>query len=155
MVFPNNPAYSLIKNVSTSDPEKRAEQERKESKKFRTFLDFCREQSIAFTDTDKVMFNLKTSKDLHFLMKNFMDTKANVMDHQAGSRYSKPSNLNFNKQGGLSRLLNEEEMIQAFKKVIDDKLKVPMSRKMKKKLMNEVTVTEADLDRELLGNQGD
>lgn len=34
-------------------------------------MEFCREQGIAFTDTDKVMYNLQTSKKLHYILKKF------------------------------------------------------------------------------------
>ena len=58
-MFPKNPAYSYVKKASTSDTAAAmAFREAQENKKNQSFLEFCREQSIAFTDTDKVMYNL-------------------------------------------------------------------------------------------------
>lgn len=62
-----------MKQSSTSD-SKDAQQlkEKLENKKNQTFLDFCRNQKIAFTDTDKLMYNLETTKDRHFILSNFL-----------------------------------------------------------------------------------
>ena len=35
---------------------------------------------MAFTDTDKVMYNFQTSSDLHQILKNFMETKVKVVE---------------------------------------------------------------------------
>ena len=61
LMFPNNPAYFTSKKAKTGDQSIN-----------QTLLDYCREQGIAFTDTDKVMYNLQTSKKLHHILKDFM-----------------------------------------------------------------------------------
>ena len=73
LMFPKNPVYSLVKKGTTSDTiQAQQERDRQENKKMKTFLDYCREQSIAFTDTDKVMYNLQQSKDLHYILDKFI-----------------------------------------------------------------------------------
>ena len=59
LMLPNNPAYSLVKKAGTNDTKKaQLLKEKEDNKKLQTFLDFCREQAIAFTDTDKIVYSL-------------------------------------------------------------------------------------------------
>lgn len=57
-MFPNNPAYFKIQKLSTAD-DKKAQIQRmiRDNKSNQTFLQWCQEHSLAFTDTDKVMYN--------------------------------------------------------------------------------------------------
>ena len=67
-MYPNNPAYFHIKKISTIE-SKAKEYLDSQDKKTQSLVEYCREQGIAFTDTDKVMYNLQTSKKLHYLLK--------------------------------------------------------------------------------------
>jgi hypothetical protein len=41
-------------------------------------LNFCRNEKIAFSDTDKMMYNLETTKDRHFVLSNFLKTQVHI-----------------------------------------------------------------------------
>jgi len=72
LMYPNNPAYFHIKKLSSIEHKAKKFLDA-QGKKTQTLLEYCREQGIAFTDTDKVMYNLQTSKKLHYLLKQFVD----------------------------------------------------------------------------------
>jgi hypothetical protein len=45
-------------------------------------LDFCREQGIAFTDIDKVMYSLQTSKELHHILTRFLEKDTKIVEDE-------------------------------------------------------------------------
>ena len=84
LMYPNNPAYFHIKKLSSIEHKAKKFLDA-QGKKTQTLLEYCREQGIAFTDTDKVMYNLQTSKKLHYLLKQFVDKNMdfiNPEDHE-------------------------------------------------------------------------
>ena len=76
--FPINPAYQH-KKVKTDDTIKaQLLKEAQDNKKNQTFLEWCQEQSIAFTDTDKIMYKMQSSSDLHYILLKFLNQKTKV-----------------------------------------------------------------------------
>ena len=51
-----------------------------EDKKNQTVLDYCRQQEIAFTENDKTMYNLQSTRNLHKLYENFMNKETKIVD---------------------------------------------------------------------------
>lgn len=79
--FPSNPAYSFVKQYESTDlKEAILKKELQESTKIQTFLDFCREENIAFSEVDKLIYKLQTTKDSHTLLKNFLQKNVTVLD---------------------------------------------------------------------------
>ena len=48
--------------------------------KNQTILDFCREQGIAFTDNDKMMYCLQNSRKMHQMYENFMNNDTKIVN---------------------------------------------------------------------------
>lgn len=64
----------MNKIITDNTKEAQLKKEKLENKKNQTFLDYCRNEKIAFTNTDKLMYNLETTKDRHYILRNFLET---------------------------------------------------------------------------------
>lgn len=148
-MYPNNPAYFHIRKLSTIEHKAKKFLDEQKNNKTQSLLEYCREQGIAFTDTDKVMYNLQTSKKLHYLLKQFIDNNIDfLIDEQPENEGKSPSEMAalkekqkvnrqnkyqgamiaFDKNGEFNKNLNEQEMIHLFGEVMAENIKIPLKK---------------------------